>query len=372
MTRRKKRIAAAALALSAALLGASLSGCMRPHKPFTRSDAAQYLAEHFPDEEVSLAPGLGRSWTCTFADCPDTPFSVYVATGGGDPVPAYYQYLTSDAPEAFWTRAVQTYDGPLDAWEIPGGSRGGTAQLLMTAHYQNVLQLQTAAEQLRLFYDWCQTQPHASLFEARITCYCYFNGAPLLRESSYKMGPWNDPDYLVEVCTGYALDYYTYYVLPCPGCSEAEFAAYAAERWDWTAPSGAREYPKLCRSDGTPLPADLFSGVALGAWDTVSYGGVYEMLRRLDIPTEGTPDRFSCTGADGAFYEFSYDLWTNEASPTLSNPPERIYQYRRNGEAVSEELPNLTDGQPVFLLGNSQLEGVTGVRCVRKDEEAQP
>ncbi len=357
-----------ALALAAAMLGAGLSGCMEPHKPFTDADVEALLAERFPDGDVTFrrSLGVGKTWTCTFADCPDTPFSVYVATGGGDPVPAYYRYLACDAPEVFWTRAWDAYEGELDAWSL--FESDGPADLYFSTHYQNVEQLRRAADQLAQFYDWCQTQPHADLFADRILCYCYFTGEPLLRESSYKMGPWSDVDYLVETCTAYALDYYAYYGLPCAGCSAEEIDAYAAERWNWTAPDGAREYPDLCYSDGTPIPAEFFSGIGLGAWNTVSYGGVYEMLQRLNIPTEGTPDRFSCTGADGAFYEFSYDLWTTEVSPTLSNPPERIYQYRRDGEAVSEELPKLTDGQPVLLLGNTQLEAITGVRCVRKDE----
>lgn len=64
----------------------------------------------------------------------------------------------------------------------------------------------------------------------------------------------------------------------------------------------------------------------------ISYGGLYELLVRLDMAVEGTPEHFWVTGADGAEYEFSYDF--HREARSKEDETHIIWYFLRNGYMV--------------------------------------
>lgn len=74
----------------------------------------------------------------------------------------------------------------------------------------------------------------------------------------------------------------------------AELAEFAQERWD-------RDTMSVCsqvRDGEEQVPAELFAGIGADHL-RISYGGLHEMLRRLDMAVEGTLEHCWFTGADG-------------------------------------------------------------------------
>lgn len=73
-----------------------------------------------------------------------------------------------------------------------------------------------------------------------------------------------------------------------------ELAEFAQERWD-------RDAMSVCpqvRDGEEQVSAELFARIGADHL-RISYGGLHEMLRRLDMAVEGTPEHFWFTGADG-------------------------------------------------------------------------
>lgn len=98
----------------------------------------------------------------------------------------------------------------------------------------------------------------------------------------------------------------------------------ARERWDWDTMSGCPEV-----WDGEErLPGELFAGIGADHLH-ISYGGLYELLVRLGMAVEGTPEHFWVTGADGAEYEFSYDF--HREAHSKEDETHIIWYFLRNG-----------------------------------------
>lgn len=304
--KRIKYIFAAVIGLAALLL---LSGCNEGPWLFTSGQAREHLENWYPGEDIEMqADGL-NTWLCWFKDLPEAQFRVELVTRGGDPVPCYHNRLDSNAPDAVWTYYLDAYrkeGGCLDAWEISKAKWAD--ETCMELEYTSMAQVREAAEQLRAFYGWTEGRPHRE-FLAKGRYYYLFSGAlPWQTSLSEKIdvctqGPEDSLDDVLGQCAGALMEYYAFYNLPCDDFTAEELAGFARGRWDWVTMSGCPEV----RDGEERLPGELFAGIGADHLH-ISYGGLYELLVRLDMAVEGTPEHFWVTGADGAEYEFSYDF----------------------------------------------------------------
>ena len=148
-------------------------------------------------------------------------------------------------------------------------------------------------------------------------------------------------------------EYRAFYRLPGPGFGGEELETWARRCWDWESMPDA---PELWRGEEL-LSSRLLAGIGL-CRGTVSFGGVYELLRRLDLPVRGRPERFTALGADGVEYAFSYGF-TQEVP--VGKRSRKVWYYLRGGERI-EGRPSCSwwERGPVLPLWRAQN--------IRKDE----
>ena len=283
--------------------------------PYTNEQVQALLNNRFPGEAVSFQKKSKKVWNCWFDDLPEVIFQVKEATGGGDPVPAFYSYLACNASNVIWRHYVELYcekTGNLDRWNISNLDTGETCFYLS---YTTVEEASQAAEQLRAFYEWGMEQPHWEHMAARCpaSIFCTFEGNKLpgvnpLRHN-YSQRPGESCDKLLEHCKDVIQEYYACYLLPCTDFTQEELLSYAEKKWNWTELRGAPE--QVLRGEDQ-LPLGMFSGIKIHgkahAYAGVSFGGLYVMVSRLGFEAEGTPEHFTFKGADGSVYEFSYNF----------------------------------------------------------------
>lgn len=304
--RSKNCILAAGIGLAVLLL---LSGCNEGPWLFTSEQAREHLENRYPGEEIEMRANGLNTWLCWFKDLPEAKFRVEMVTRGGDPVPYYHNRLDSNAPDAVWTYYLDAYrkeGGNLDAWETGRGK--WTGETYMELAYTSMAQVRAAAEQLRAFYDWAEDRPHREFLAEGLYTFLISNLLPWKTgiADSIQVCTQGRDDSVADVisqCAGALMEYYAFYGLPCDDFTAEELAEYARECWDWDTMSGCPEV----WSGEDRIPGALFAGIGADHLH-ISYGGLYEMLVRLDMAVEGTPEHFWVTGADGAEYEFSYDF----------------------------------------------------------------
>ena len=118
------------------------------------------------------------------------------------------------------------------------------------------------------------------------------------------------------------------------GFSQTELEEYAMRTWPWTSKPSVRQGDNF-------LSSELLEGVGLES-SVISYGGLYTLLTRLDFDVKGTAEHFTVTGADGHFYEFSYDFWE-----------EREIDWTNNQTITLPVWYHLRDGYPVGVEGET-------------------
>lgn len=103
---------------------------------------------------------------------------------------------------------------------------------------------------------------------------------------------------------------------------------------------------------------ELFSGIGAipqaGSglqFSCLSYGGLFEVLVRLGLEPEGGPEAFTVTGADGAFYEFSYRFTDTDGDRIL-------WHYKRDGEPVQCTAGG---GIPALRIASDEFQAITGL-----------
>ena len=127
-------------------------------------------------------------------------------------------------------------------------------------------------------------------------------------------------------------------------CMSKEYTSMAQAReaaeqlqafYDWTEDRPHREFLAKGRyyylfADALPWQTSLSDKI-----DVCTQGpedSLYEMLVRLDMPVEGTPEHFWFTGVDGAEYEFSYDF--HREAHSKEDETHIIWYFLRNGYMV--------------------------------------
>lgn len=349
------RIMAAGVGLAAALL---LPGCNEGPWLFTSEQAREHLENRYPGERIEMkAQGL-NSWLCWFEDLPEAAFRVEMVTRGGDPVPHYHNRLDSNAPDAVWAYYLEAYQeegGSLDAWEI--GRAKWAEETCVELEYASMAQARTAAEQLQAFYDWTRGKPHREFLAGGRYYYLLSDLLPWQTSISDRIpvciqGPEDGLDGVLDQCAGALMEYYAFYNLPCGEFTAEELAEFARGRWDWAAMPGC---PQVWDGEER-LPGELFAGIGTDQL-YISYGGLYELLARLGLAAEGTPEHFWFTGSDGAEYEFSYGFCREERSG--EDKTHITWYFLRDGymvDATSESAWHLSwrDYGPLLRLERGQ------------------
>ncbi len=368
--------AALIILLCIGLLMGATRACLTEHaSPHRRGEVVRYLESAYPeedfvvsrhhktltDEDHSLADM--RVWDCWFEDLPEVVFHVTSSWSGGDNFPAKAGYsLSSDLKFVLWDYYLEEYQsggGSLSCW--------AREQNRLTLTYSTLAETETAADQLQDFHDWWGRQSHGEVSPLSVTT--EFAGGPLpvpsgLQETIYidRITPENTfnfdstREFMLGTSRYILLYYYGYYNLPCPEFSDGEQEDFARKTWLWYADSTYRDYPNGAVSiwnKGHWLPledwAEPLRGVGVWLCD-VSYGGLYEILARLDCGPEGVPEHFTVTGQDGAFYEFSYDFFTTEDDGDLT------WYYLKDGETCT-----LKRSTPVLELNSAAVRLTTGL-----------
>lgn len=316
--------------LCMALLAGTLRACLTEHaSPHRRGEVVRYLQtmcpgedivvarhhETLPDEDHSLADM--RVWDCWFEDLPEVVFHVTSSWYGGGNFPAKAGYgLSCDLKPLLWDYYLEAYQsggGSLDAW-TPDRDR-------LTFTYATLAEAAAAADQLQDFHDWWGEQPHGDIAPLSVTS--TFAGGPLpippgLQETIYidrvteeNYSYDSTRDHMLGTARYILLYYYGYYNLPCPEFSDEKRAEFARRTWLWYADPTYQDYPDGALSIWDKqhwLPLEDWAGPegplqGVGVWlCKVSYGGLYDILARLDRSPEGSPEHFTAAGEDGSLY----------------------------------------------------------------------
>lgn len=114
--------------------------------------------------------------------------------------------------------------------------------------------------------------------------------------------------------------------------------------------------PQLSQG-GRAVPAEFFSGIGIIPWagsglqfSYLSYGGLFEVLVRLGLELEGRPEAFTVTGADSAFYEFSYRFADTDSDGSY-------WHYIRDGEPI-----RCVGGIPAIRISSDEFQTITGLK----------
>lgn len=377
--------------LAGCLLLLLLSGCGEHWRPHTRREVLQYLQTEFPGEDITVAkshsnpteengePSSDRVWECWYTDLPEVVFHVESRRWTGGPAPILNYSLYQDKDRVFWSYYMEQYlreTGSLDLWET---AYDGDLEL----YFSSTEDVSQAVEQLRAFYGWYEAQPHAGRSRSvtchldglplpsghPVTSYIYFSTPTALADDP-RLSFIHDAAEMEPLCIEMLKTYYAFYRLPSPDFSKAELAAFAEAAWaqDWTEGEARSTIPHLLR-DGKTIPADLFSDIgirpAAGSglqFSYLSYGGLFELLDRLEMAPEGGPEHFTVKGADGIVYEFSYDFIRTDDS-------EIRWYYKQGGEPVTGSLYSgaLSErgSAPILRIGGEEFQTITGLTFVK-------
>lgn len=369
--------------LAGCLLLSLLPGCGDHWRPHSRREVLSYVEEQFPGEQVTVAedfanplldngkPSSERVWDCCFTDLPDVVFHVRSRRLSASDVPILDYSLTNDRDRVFWDHYIEQYRAGADQLSLWNTATDGTLDF----HFSSMADVPQAAEQLRTFYDWFESQPHAG--QPRYAT-LGLDGLPLpagypiisrislntpSASISNPRATFHDPADMEELCAGMLKTYYAFYRLPCPDFSREELDSFARATWDsdWTEGESRTTVPRLSQ-DGRAVSVALFSGIGIipqaGSglqFSYLSYGGLFDVLVRLGLKPEGGPESFTVIGADGAFYEFSYRF-------TDTDGDESWWHYNRDGESIQCAD---ADGIPILRIASDEFQAITGLAFQR-------
>lgn len=364
------------------LLLALLPGCGDHWQPHTRREVLAYVEEQFPGEQAAVAkdftnplldngkPSPDRIWECWFPDLPDVVFHVGSRRPTGHPVPVIDYFLYHDRDQVFRNYYLEQYRAGVGSLSLWRAASDGDLEF----QFSSMAGVPQAAEQLCAFYSWFEAQPHAGkppyagialdglalpsgypvTSRIRLSTPAALTAVP--RPSAY------DAAGMEALCAGMLKAYYAFYRLPCPDFSQEALDAFARAEWDpaWTEGEERATVPHLSR-DGRAVPAELFSGIGVlpcaGSgleFSCLSYGGLFELLARMELEPEGAPEAFTVTGADGSRYEFSYGL-------TGTGESCACWYYKRDGELI-QRCCSGAGGLPVLRVSSDEFQAITGLR----------
>lgn len=294
------------------LLTLSLVDCYEYRGPYTKADVEEYLTGRYPDETITIRQKGFQKWDCWFDVVPDAVFQVWVGQGGGDPVPVIYSRLVSDEREiipAYYLKQYQKEGGTLDAWRLSDN--------IFETQYASMSDVTPALEQLSAFFVWTEGKPLAQLtpkgqykFRPELPWRTYSPQFHSFQEMIVH-GPKDKSEAVKKELEDSVKKYYVFYRLPCDEFSQTELEEYAVEAWPWSPKPMVRQGEEI-------LPPKLLAGIGLES-GVISYGGLYTLLTRLDFDVKGSAEHFTVTGADGHFYEFSYDFWEEREMDWTNN-----------------------------------------------------
>ena len=362
------------LVLSGLLLLSAVTGCTT-NSPleYSRQDVEDYLAARFPGKDAVIQGGSwwNQTWNCHLNDLPDMVFQVYSYRSGGDPVPVWTYVLTDNfgnALSGYWAERYQAEGGSLEAWHA-SLEEGATAPFRL--YFLDRTQVTAAVEQFSAFQQWAADQPYGERSEDMYAEYIlsmddgvwedYYIYADSTRVLQL---PEDDPAQVLRDCEELLLEYVTFLNLP-GGFTQEERNDYAQSRWDWDSSA-----PGALYRDNEEIPREVFTGIGLYG-DRLSYGGLYEMLLRLDLAPDGTPEHFVFTGADGYRYVFSYDFSDIRTEETANGGEKttQIWYYLRDG--VRNTLPEQEDG-PLLSVKSEAFTAMTGLSCPEHAPGTEP
>ena len=366
------------LLLLEAALCLCLIGCIEHGFPHSLTEVKEYLEQTFPGEEITVSrrhykePNedggnrMDRVWDCWFTDLPEVVFQVRSSWKSSTPVPNSGYRLSCNARPVLtlhYLEQYQTQGGVLDAWIIDEGS--------LEMKYSSMAEIYPASEQLSSFFDWYILQPHAGEPPSAV-CDLDEGGLPLPPVSdsrSYFRLHGQDSfyayDQMTEVCAAQLKQYYAYYAIPSPDFSAEELSAFSRKEWPWPRYQSLNVYPYYLeiypypydiRQGQKQLPRETFAGIGIHS-EWISYGGLYEVLTRLELNPEGTPEQFTVIGTDGCLYEFSYAFYQEDGE-------ERWWYYKKDGEIVEGDYARHLGRAPLIRLYDMEtFPAVTGVNC---------
>lgn len=285
----------------------------------SRREVVNYLKEEYPGEEITVArrPYAGvdedgeedgsEVWDCYFTDLPGAVFHASSYRINGGPIPVWGYNLSDNAMVSIRNYYIDAYTDTgkrLDAWTWEYG---------FEMEFTSMEDAEKAGAQIEAFYDYYTVQPHAQVTSS---LWCRIGEMPyptrVLRDHFEFVDPYESEDIQEDIeaaCETILKDYYTFYRLSSPDFTEEELTEYANGTWwcwDGAVYDEARQR----------VPDSIFDGIGLMSnggtqlpYLLISYGGLYELLQRLELNPEspsGTPGDFVVTGADGRIYGFSY------------------------------------------------------------------
>ena len=364
--------------LASCLLLALLPSCGDHWRPHTRREVLAYVAEQFPGEQVTVAkdftnplldngePSSERIWDCWFDDLPEVVFHVRSRRLSASDVPILDYSLANDCDCVLWDYYIGQYRAGVDQLSFWDTAADGDLDF----QFSSMADVPQAAEQLRTFYSWFEEQPHAG--QPRYATIGLDGlplpaGYPIIRRTTLNTpsalianprATFQDPADMEALCVGMLKTYYAFYRLPCPDFPQGELEAFAHASWDsaWTEGESRTTVPHLFQ-DGQAVPMELFSGIGVVPWagsglqfSYLSCGGLFEVLARLGLEPEGRPEAFTVTGADGAFYEFSYRFTDTSGDGS--------WYYKRDGEPIHRTD---ADGIPALRIASDEFQAITGL-----------
>lgn len=365
--------------LTGLLLPAVLSGCV-DNSPFDYSteDVRAYLAETSPGQGAEIQSGsrISREWDCSFSNLPDVVFQVRtVRSSSPGPIPIAHYRLSHNADQVlcqYWAVLYQSEGGELSLW----AEALENPETPLEITYQSRDEAEAAVAQFTAFQEWAAQQPHGSLLGATVSTTPLYLFQPddsalaaavnALTNNPGQVRVWQWPEAPAEevlaACEQSLLEFGTFLNLQDTSFSKDELTAYVQERWDWTDERMVRQSPAGFYRAGEEISRSTFSGIGydvMAGGAVVSYGGLYELLVRLEAAPEGTPEHFSFTGADGRRYEFSYGFLeeTWEESDYTSWVTRTWYYLVDDARST---LPGL-EKKPLIALKSEAFTDMTGL-----------
>lgn len=333
----------------------------------SRREVVRYLKEEYPGEDIEVArrayAGVDRDgdendsevWDCWFEDLPDAVFHATSYRMNGGPIPVWGYGLSDDAMVEIRNYYIDAYTETgksLDAWTWEYG---------FEMDFRSMADAETAGAQIAAFYDYYTAQPHA---QTTSSLWCSIGDMPypthVLRDHFEFVDPYESENIQEDIeaaCETILKDYYTFYRVSSPDFTEEELAEYAEKTWwcwDGVVYTEERERVHDSIFDGIGL---MSNGGTKLPYLLISYGGLYELLQRLELDPEsptGEPGDFVVTGADGRTYGFSYE------HPNLVDG-EPCWPAVVDGKPVECSHFTASDCAPAIQLSSELFRNLTGL-----------
>jgi len=324
-----------AMAIGLFLLSALVSACNGGAKIHSRGDIKRYIKQNYNFDDYSLSKESKEIngdyyWTVTVEGDYGCTFHVedYYSDGFGGMFSS--RHLHDDYSSNALIKLYEAY-GKNDIFTMEVSDDGQWKSARLHTTFSNRAELEAALEEVKDFLEYKEK------YTDNVTVCIDMDFAHKLRcQTEYQI---DDGDYLENLMV-YTDEVYEEamkkYIKVCMDYRYEELLADFTQQELESAIADSGRSVAILKSDGEGETFDCYKDLCTSrSGSGVSFGTLYEILKREGIEVKGDSWHYNFTGIDGAVYEISYDF--REAVREGGELTYKYYYYYKDDEKIKME-----------------------------------